>query len=120
MFVKNRLPVTADWWQQIRKNEYGLSLFCMVIAIIVLGLLDAGFTMYSIQSEYCEEVNPFMKFLLQAGESIFIFGKIILTGICLAILCFYAHVSLARRIIIYVLVVYSFLFAIHLFLYFMR
>lgn len=85
------------------------------IAIVILNLLDALFTLVYIAAGVATEANPIMAFFLGVGEPAFILAKMFMVGVGVT---FLARLAVTRRLAAFGLVVtagcYTLLLGYHL------
>jgi len=92
-----------------RKRDMGL-----LVAILVLNLLDAAFTLVHIQRGG-REANPFMEPLLNDGDiASFLFQKSAVVGSLLLVLVVHKNFTIARRSMWLIFMGYLALFAYHI------
>ena len=85
-----------------------------VAAVLVLNVLDAGFTLGWLRRGEATEANPLFEELASQRPWRFVLVKVALVALGLVILYRYRHVKLARGSLVLALVVYLGLFAYHL------
>ncbi len=95
-------------------DRYEGSLTFIVIAIMILTLLDAFFTLILI-NHGARELNPIMGFLLSKGEWTFLLGKYLLTALCITILIIHKNFFIFQQKIRLKDILYC-LFTLYLFL----
>ncbi len=66
-------------------DRYPQSLFTLCVLLLSLTLAD-GFLTLNLLELGCEEVNPFMRYLIDRGWMSFLMGKYVLTALCLPLM----------------------------------
>jgi hypothetical protein len=98
-------------------DRYGIGLFLLILAIIMLGIVDAFFTLYHVQVHNAVEVNPLMRFLLGKDPKIFFNVKYLLTAVCLLLLCLHKNMRIVRVLLAVIFSLYLIITANHLYLF---
>lgn len=96
-------------------DRYGTGLFAAVMAVVVLNLLDAWFTLLFL-AHGGRELNPLVDQVLRLGPQAFILFKTLGIGCCVAFLTVTKNFRAARIGLSVVLVGYGLLLAWHLLL----
>jgi Domain of unknown function (DUF5658) len=96
-------------------DRYGSGLFVAVLAVVLLNLLDAFFTLLFL-AHGGQELNPLVGHVLSYGPQVFILFKTLGIGICAAFLTITKNFRAARIGLWVVLVGYSLLLCWHLLL----
>jgi len=114
--------------KNIRRNEdkkrhlyvdlYGVRLFLLLNAILVLGTADAFLTLYHVHVNGAVEMNPIMDFFLGMSPNIFFHVKYVLTALCLLILCLHKNLPVVKYILGSVFVIYLIIVFNHIYLFF--
>ncbi len=104
--VEERIGYIAD--------QHGLGIFLVVVAVALLNILDAFYTMFFL-SHGAVEMNPFVDWVLvEGGVWPFIIVKSIGIGVCVSFLTLTKNFPAARIGLLIVLVGYLALFGWHL------
>jgi len=74
--------------------------------LIILNLIDACATIGWVESELAYEANPLMAHLLSISPSLFLFYKILLVNLGIALLWIYRERAFARLVTIPVVAIY--------------
>ena len=85
-----------------------------VIAVFVMNVFDACFTLVWIDARLAVELNPLMNWLIQQSPVAFLFLKISLVALALALIYRNRHKLISRALIIPVFLVYAWVSKIHL------
>ncbi len=100
-------------------DRYSPRFFLFLMAILLLGIADAYFTLYHVNVNRAEELNPIMNFFLGMSPKIFFYVKYGLTGLCLLILCLHKNLPLVKYLLAVVFLIYLAIFLNHIYLMFM-
>jgi len=97
IFLKRRkaLRRKEDFNKGIYTDWHEPASFAVVFSILLFCFLDAFFTMY-ILSIGGEELNPFMRILLEKDYYVFFYVKLFLTALCLMVLIAHRRFKLFR------------------------
>jgi len=87
----------------------------LLLAVLLLNVLDAAFTLVHLQLGG-EEANPLMARLIQAGEETFLFEKSFVVGVWLVLLVAHKRFLLARAGLFVLLALYLGLFVFHIYI----
>jgi hypothetical protein len=97
----------------------------LALSILLLSILDAGFTLALIQAGVADEANPFLRWLIAYDVQLFVNLKLVITGagIVFLMICSNAPVLLGYRgkvalhavLVLYTLVIVYELFLLRLF-----
>lgn len=98
-------------------DRYNLPLFLFLLSILLLGVADAFLTLYHVQVNEAEELNPIMAFFLGISPSVFFHVKYVLTALCLLVLCLHKNLPLVKYLLGMVFVIYVIIVANHIYLY---
>ena len=98
-------------------DRYNVGLFLILLALLLLGLADALFTLYHVYVNEAEELNPIMAFFLGISPRVFFYVKYVLTGLCLLVLCLHKNLPLAKYLFGTVFLIYLIIVASHVYLY---
>jgi len=91
---------------------YSARLFFILLLIVILSLLDAGYTFRYI-SLGGKELNPVMDYFLSQGGFSFFSYKFVMTGIGVFVLCLHKNFLFARSMITLILICYILLMFYH-------
>jgi len=100
-------------------DRYSPRLFMLILAIVILGIADAFFTIYYVLVHHAIEVNPLMNFFLGKSPHIFFYVKYILTAVCLIVLCLHKNLPVVRFLLMVILFIYLVVVVNHMYLLFM-
>ncbi len=108
-----------DSKQYIYVDRYGMGLFVMLMAILVLGTADALLTLYHVHVNDAVELNPVMNFFLGVSPEAFFHVKYVVTALCLLVLCLHKNVPLVKYVLGSVFVLYLIIVFNHIFMFFL-
>lgn len=108
-----------DAKQYIYVDRYGMGLFVMLMAILVLGTADALLTLYHVYVNDAVELNPVMNFFLGVGPEAFFHVKYVVTSLCLLVLCLHKNVPLVKYVLGSVFVLYLIIVFNHIYMFFL-
>ncbi|NOY53174.1 MAG: hypothetical protein GXP58_06075 [Deltaproteobacteria bacterium] len=91
---------------------YSARLFLILLLIVIMSLLDAGYT-YRYISMGGKELNPVMDYFLSRGVFSFFSYKFVMTAIGVFVLCLHKNFLFARNMISVILVSYILLMFYH-------
>lgn len=77
---------------------YDPMLLVLAVAILLLSVLDAAFTLVLLQAGVIEEANPLMRWLIEHDTQIFINMKIVITGAAVVFLVLCSNAVIAGRL----------------------
>ncbi len=97
------------------KRTKHLPVLLGLIALNLLNLFDAYYTYIGIRDGYLVELNPLMDYLLCASPFYFFACKISLVGLASIFLYLRQNHKLARLVVWFTILVYSFIAVIHFF-----
>lgn len=86
----------------------------IVGAVIVLNLLDAGFTLVWVRTKRAEEANPLIRSLVEDHPAVFVAAKMALVGLGTALLWMRRHRPAAVVAIFAVFLIYYVLLLYHI------
>lgn len=109
----------SDREKHIYVDRYGIQLFLLILAIILLGIADAFYTLYHVHVNYAIEINPIMNFLLGKSSNIFFHVKYLLTALCLIVLCLHKNIPIVRLLLIVIFFIYLAIIFNHIYLFFL-
>ena len=101
--------------RNIYVDVYGRREIVLVVAILVLNILDAYFTLDYLDKGGAE-ANPIAQGLLDLGNSWFIYAKSVLVGICLLFLLIHKKFSYVNLALTFLCSFYTLLLGYHIFL----
>lgn len=88
-------------------DRYDLKLFLVTVAITILCVLDAAFTLKLIAAGIAVEANPVMAAVMAHSTEMFLITKFTMTGLCLLLLVLHVNFQVLRIKVLHVL--YGFL-----------
>ncbi len=88
-------------------DRYDAKLSAVTVAIIILCVLDAAFTLQLISSGIAVEANPVMAAVMMHSTEMFLITKFAMTGLCLMLLVLHVNFQVLRIKVLHVL--YGFL-----------
>jgi Domain of unknown function (DUF5658) len=106
-----------DRRRHIYVDRYSLRFFVLLMAILVLGVADAFLTLYHVNVNNAEELNPIMNFFLGMSPRLFFNVKYVLTALCLTVLCLHKNLPLVRYLLCVVFLIYLVIVLNHLYLF---
>ncbi len=86
---------------------YSPRLLFVLLSILLLSCVDAYLTIALVEQNFVVEANPMMGFHLERGVLPFIINKFFLTAGSIIILCLFHNNNIARKGIIFILIVYT-------------
>lgn len=107
-----------DKKRYIYVDRYGIHLFMMLVAILVLGTADGLLTLYHVHVNNAVEMNPIMDFFLGIGPKTFFHVKYVLTALCLLVLCLHKNLPVVKYILFSVFIIYLAIVINHIYLFF--
>ena len=108
----------GDRKRHIYVDQYGVPVFILLIAILVLGSADALLTLYHVSVNEAVEMNPVMNFFLGISSKVFFNVKFILTLLCLLVLCLHKNLLVVKYILAAVLILYLIIVLNHIYMFF--
>ena len=108
-----------DTKQYIYVDKYGIRLFVLLMAILVLGTADALLTLYHVYVNDAVEMNPIMDFFLGVSPEVFFHVKYVVTALCLVVLCLHKNVPLVKYVLTSVFVLYLVIVFNHIYMFFL-
>lgn len=106
-----------DRKRYIYVDRYSVRFFVLLMAILLLGVADAFFTVYHVNVNNAEELNPIMDFFLGKSPDLFFNVKYILTALCLIVLCLHKNLPIVKYLLGVVLLIYLAIILNHLYLF---
>ena len=106
-----------DRRRYIYVDRYSVRFFVLLMAILLLGVADAFFTLHHVNVNNAEELNPIMNFFLGKSPEIFFNVKYILTALCLIVLCLHKNLPIVKYLLGVVLLIYLAIVLNHLYLF---
>jgi hypothetical protein len=100
-----------SYFDRIPRNDVALGL-----AILVLNLLDALFTLVIVGADLEKEANPMARWLLEAGTGWFIFSKAVVVALCILFLALHRAFRFVRPALWALCAFYTALLGYHLYL----
>ena len=113
---RSKIRRQADTRRIFYVDQFSTELFAVVVSILLLGVIDALFTLWLL-TRGAYEINPIMKYFLEIGPYTFFFFKYFLTIASVICLLMFRNVVIrgikitARSVLYFVLVFYMALVA---------
>ena len=107
-----------DMKRNIYVDRYGWPLIFLLAVILLLGTADAFLTLYHVQVNDAQEMNPVMDFFLGKSPHVFFHVKFALTALCLMVLCFHKNLPMVKYILASVLILYMIIVINHIYMFF--
>lgn len=95
-------------------DVYGSRFVLAILALAVLAIGDAFFTLYLKDRGLIVEANPIMAFYLEQGDMTFYWAKYLLTALALVMFCLFRHFRLTKISIVSSMAIYSVVILYHL------
>src|SRR5262249_52443160 len=76
-------------------DRFSTAAFLWVMLLLTLSIVDGVITLQLLDVD-CQEINPFMSYLLRRGSTAFMLGKYVLTAAGIPILLIFKNFSLFR------------------------
>jgi hypothetical protein len=106
-----------DKRRHIYVDQYSVRFFVLLMAILILGIADAFFTLHHVHVNNAEELNPIMNYFLGLSPKIFFNVKYVLTALCLTVLCLHKNLPIVKYLLGVVLIIYLVIVLNHLYLF---